>query len=234
MKAKDTVLRGSKSAYVRAAKGLAVVTGGGSVPDRDHRVRHWAASLSRVHDSLAIAELDVPWWTYRSIDVVEAWMAARPAPVRVFEYGSGASTLWLARRADEVHSVEHHVEFGALMRGAITADHVSLRVVPPEPAAVPRVPSGKEHHAGLDFHDYVHAIEDVPGRFDVIVVDGRAREACLELAPHHLADDGIVVFDNSWRRRYRPTIARVAGRERRLRGLTPTLPYPEQTSIITF
>ena len=80
-------------------------------PDRDRRFKHWMTSLTRVHDSLAIAELGVPWWTYRSIDVVDAWLVGRPRPIRVFEYGSGASTLWLADRADEVISIEHHVGF---------------------------------------------------------------------------------------------------------------------------
>ena len=53
-------------------------------------LRHW------VHDPLALAELGVPWWTYRAIDIVDAWLTAHVSPVRVFEYGSGASTIWLA------------------------------------------------------------------------------------------------------------------------------------------
>jgi hypothetical protein len=68
----------------------------GAPPHRDRRLKHWLTSLTRVHDSLAIAELGVPWWTYRAIDVVDAWMLGRARPIRVFEYGSGASTLWLA------------------------------------------------------------------------------------------------------------------------------------------
>ena len=65
-------------------------------PSRDDRLKHWVVSLTKVHDFKAIAELGVPWWTYRAIDVVDAWLSARPHPIRVFEYGSGASTLWLA------------------------------------------------------------------------------------------------------------------------------------------
>ena len=52
-------------------------------PDRRHRVRHWLTSLTRVHDSLAIAELDVPWWTYSAIDAADAWLRARRRPIRV-------------------------------------------------------------------------------------------------------------------------------------------------------
>ena len=40
-------------------------------PPRDHRLRHWAYSLTRAHDSIGISELDVPWWTYGAIDAVE-------------------------------------------------------------------------------------------------------------------------------------------------------------------
>jgi hypothetical protein len=48
-----------------------------------------------------------------------------------------------------------------------------------------------------------------------------------------LADGGIIVFDNTLRTRYRRAIERSAVKERRFMGLTPTLPYPDQTSILT-
>lgn len=234
MGTRQNALHGAKQGYVRLAKVAAGAMGSADhLPDRDQRLKHWMVSLPRVHDSLAIAELDVPWWTYRSIDVVDAWLSARPAPVSVYEYGSGASTMWLAQRCARIDSVEHHAGFAEMMRGALPQDTVSLRTVEPTASDAPRIPSGKEGHEGLDFYDYVHSIEDADGPFDVIVIDGRAREACLEVAASHLKSDGIIIFDNSWRRRYRRTIEQFSGRERRLRGLTPTLPYPEQTSILT-
>ncbi|HST48116.1 class I SAM-dependent methyltransferase [Jatrophihabitans sp.] len=203
-------------------------------PSRDRRTRHWLYSLTRAYDSLAIAELDVPWWTYRAIDVVEAWLAAHPRPVRVFEYGSGASTLWLAKRAEEVHSVEHHREFGEHLRGSLAPlANVEFRIVEPVPSATPVVGSHKEGAAGLDFAGYVASIDDVAGEFSLIVIDGRAREACLERARHRLAPGGMIVFDNTRRRRYREAIQRSGLVERRLAGLTPTLPYPDQTSLLT-
>ncbi len=203
-------------------------------PGRDRRLRHWIHSLTRVHDSLAMAELDVPWWTYRSIDVVEAWLAAHPRPIRVFEYGSGSSTLWLARRVDELHSVEHHAGFAEHIRPALEQyANIDFHVVEPLKSATPAVPSAKEGHAGLDFADYVATIDKVGGSFDLIVIDGRAREACLVAAIPRLAPGGIIVYDNSRRARYRRAIAAADVTERRLRGLTPTLPYPDQTSVLT-
>lgn len=202
-------------------------------PPLERRWRHWAYSLTLVHDSRALAELDVPWWTYGAIAQVENWLLARAEPARVFEYGSGASTVWLARRAGQVQSVEHHAGFADHMH-AVLAKHsnASVRVVEPVRRAHPAVPSGKEGHESLDFADYVGAIDDETGTFDLVVIDGRARSACLEAAVGRLAEDGLIVFDNSRRRRYREAIRCSGLDESVLRGLTPTLPYPEQTSLL--
>ncbi len=232
-------LRRAKTAYADGARHtgnaltrLGVI--GSQPPTRDQRLKHWAYSLTRVHDSLAIAELDVPWWTYRAIDVVESWLASRARPIRVFEYGSGASTLWLAKRTDEVHSVEHHRGFGEHIAPTVTGvGNVDLSIVEPAASAAPAVPSAKEGHAGLDFADYVATIDKVGGEFSLIVIDGRAREACLAAAIRHLSPDGIIVFDNTRRARYRRAIAASGLAEQRLRGITPTLPYPDQTSILS-
>lgn len=202
-------------------------------PPRRQRVRHWLMSLTRVHDSVGIAELGVPWWTYSSIDAVEAWLRARRRPIRVFEFGSGASTLWLAQRTDEVHTVEHHAGFAARMREEFARHpNISLRHVEAPASDRPRVPSGKSGSKGFDFADYVTTIDRVGGTFDLIVIDGRAREACLRASIPHLASDGLIVYDNSRRRRYRRAIEESGLTERRLAGLTPTLPYPEQTSLL--
>jgi hypothetical protein len=236
---KSDLIYRAKTAYAAGARqaGRALSKAGvlgNDAPDRDRRWRHWAYSLTKVHDSLAIAELDVPWWTYRAIDVVDAWLAAHPHPIRVFEYGSGASTLWLARRADEVHSVEHHASFAEHIRPTLARyPNIDFHVVEAVKSSTPAVPSAKEGHAGLDFADYVATIDKVGGSFDLIVIDGRAREACLTAALPRLAADGIIVYDNSRRARYERAIAAAGVHERRLRGLTPTLPYPDQTSVLT-
>jgi hypothetical protein len=202
-------------------------------PDREQRARHWLQTLPHVYDSSALARFDVPWWTYRAIDVVETWLAARPAPARVFEFGSGASTLWLARRSGEVHSVEHDAGFAESIRPRLSAfQNVVLHVEPPVESSSPQASSAVEDYADLDFTSYVSTIDAVDGEFDLVVIDGRARHACLERAVPRIADGGMIVFDNSRRQRYRDAIARSGLHEQVLRGLTPTLPYPEQTSLL--
>jgi Methyltransferase domain len=229
----------AKHGYVRGMQhGARTLTRLGALPDepppRDHRYRHWLYSLPRVHDAAGLIALDVPWWTYRAIDIVESWLHACGGSARVFEWGAGASTSWLAARAGSVDSVEHDAGFAAGL-SALTSgrDNVDVRLVAPVPSPRPVVGSAKPGFAGLDFAEYVAAIDDVPGEFDLIVVDGRARAACLARAVPRLAAGGMVVFDNSRRRRYRPAITCSGLYERRLRGLTPTLPYPDQTSVLT-
>ena len=235
---KASAIGALKQLYANSAQGIGRVLNKVGIldddpPARSHRLRHWAYSLTRAHDSIGISKLDVPWWTYKAIDEVEAWLSPR-AGVRVFEWGSGASTIWLAKRASEVHSVEHHADFGRMIQEQLAeTPHATLDIVEPEPSEHPEIGSAKEGHGKLDFTRYVRHIDSVGGTFDLIVIDGRAREACLLAALPHLADDGIIVFDNTMRRRYRKAIAAAPVVERALRGLTPTLPYPDQTSIIT-
>lgn len=233
------VLGTLKNGYAGAARGLGKGLTAAHVlpedaPPRSSRLRHWAYSLTKVHDAVGMAALDVPWWTYSAIDEVDRWLAARTPPASVFEYGSGASTVWLARRAGSVRSVEHHRAFGESMRSTIDRhDNAELLIVPPEPAAQPAIGSHKEGYRGQDFTAYVQSIDATDEPYDLVVVDGRAREACLAAALRHLSPGGVVVFDNTLRRRYARAIrATPAISERRFVGLTPTLPYPDCTSVI--
>lgn len=200
------------------------------------RAATWTASLFAIHDVDGLRRLDVPWWTFDSADRVAARLAEHPG-ARVFEWGSGASTLWLAARAGEVHSVEHHAGWAEVLAPRLPAN-VGLRLVEPLATPTPAVPSAKPGHADLDFGDYVAAIDDVPGDFDVVVIDGRAREACLARAVDRLAPGGVIVFDNVDRQRYVAAIDRVlAGAGERFtltmtRGLTPALPYPTRTALL--
>jgi hypothetical protein len=196
------------------------------------RLATWLVSLFAIHDVDGLGRLDLPWWTFDSADQVAAHLREHPE-ARVFEWGSGASTLWLAARAGSVHSVEHHAGWAAQLSARLP-ENVTLRVVEPEVSATPSVPSAKTGHAGLDFAAYVAAIDDLAGTFDVVVIDGRAREACLARAVERLAPEGVIVFDNVDRRRYVEAIDTVSDRlvMTMTRGLTPALPYPTRTALL--
>jgi hypothetical protein len=196
----------------------------------DHRTVHWIRSQFAVYSIEDLVALDTPWWTYKAIDEVQAWLAWRDN-TRVFEWGSGASTVWLQQRVTEVISVEHDQNFAPMVRPFLGAN-AKLLDRPGVRSFNPKIASEKPGFTDLDFESYVHAIDDLSGNFDMIVIDGRARSECLALAIPRLNQGGLIVFDNSRRRRYREAIASAPLRLNRTRGLTPASPYPTETSLL--
>lgn len=200
-----------------------------------NRLGHWVQSLFAIYDIDDLVRLDVPWWTYDAIEQVAAFLASRPGAT-VFEYGSGASTVWLAKRAGHVTSVDHDADWVARLQPRLAAlGNVTLELVAPDAVTDedPRFHSAKNGGShGRSFRDYVESIARASGPFDLIVIDGRARSACLAEAARHLADDGLIVFDNSHRHRYHNAL-RDCGLVRTVtRGLVPSLPYPDETTLL--
>lgn len=194
----------------------------------------WARSLLAVYDLHDLIALDVPWWTYESAELVERFLAGRP-DARVLEWGSGASSVWLASRAGSVTSIEHDPEWAEQI-GPVLPANAQVVAVPPTLASQSEAPirSAKKGFEGLDFRDYVEGIDRQHGDFDLVVVDGRAREACLERAVDRLAPGGLIVVDNVERARYRAAIDRIGTRVsvHWTSGLTPSLPYPTRTALL--
>jgi len=174
----------------------------------------WSASLLAIHDIERMIALGLPWWNVAATREVAGFLRARPK-ARVFEYGAGASTIWLAHHADSVVSVEHHAEW-----------HQRLT------KEVEHFPNIQLQHRELDGDGYIGAIDAADGPFDLIIVDGRRRTECLARAIPHLARGGIILLDDSGRSRYRGAIQNCGLKERRYFGRSYCVPYPDFTSIL--
>ena len=223
-----------KTTYVEMVRAAAVPLRATGLLDRLQRspqgsFRFWLGSQFAIYDAVQLARMDVPWWSFPAIRVVDRWLAQR-GDTRAFEYGSGASTAWLARRCRKVVSTEHEADFMRLVASQIEGENVELRLAEPVPSNAPRIRSGRKGYSRFDFSAYVDTIGN--DRYDLIVVDGRAREACLERALRQLADGGLIVFDNSERARYAAGLAQVRLPMRRYRGWAPALPYRSETTLI--
>ncbi len=196
----------------------------------DRRWAHWARSQFAIYDFEDLAALDSPWWSYDSIDEVDAWLGDR-TDIRAFEWGSGASTIWLLKRVDELISIEHDAEFANSVRD-ISGVGENLLTIEPTTSSNPAIPSGRKGHDGLDFSDYVNAIDRFDGSFDLICIDGRARTDCLRKGLERLAPGGIVVFDNSDRERYASALNDNELQIETHRSWAPALPTKSSTSIV--
>ena len=230
----------TRSAYVSTMRKARTVADKVGLLDRlsrsNTRRAQYLRSMFAIYDARELATLDVPWWSYPAIDRVDAVLAGRGDRTRVLEFGAGASTAWLARRCREVHSVEHDLEFADEIAPLLAQyDNVTLHkvAVPTAVEGRPSVRSNRRGHEHLDFAPYVAMVEQIGGTFDLVVVDGRARVASLSAAVPHLADDGVVVFDNASRAEYKSGIAASGLHAEYLRGLAPSLPYPSTTALLT-
>jgi hypothetical protein len=182
----------------------------------------WVAGLDK--NSTPPAE---PWWPRKAIGLVEAGL--RPG-ARVFEFGSGRSTLWFAAHGAEVVSVEHDRAWYELVSG----------MLPPGPTLLLREPAsagaiGSEAAPGQFFDAYVSAIDEHPDdTFDLVVVDGRARVACGMAAIRKVRPGGRLLLDDSQRERYKPLLDTLKDWPRvDARGLKPREISVMQTSIWT-
>ena len=188
-----------------------------------------------IYDIEDLSSLDLPWWNLASIRQIDAILAGKPG-ARVFEWGSGASTLWLARRAAAVTSIEHDALWYTEMQARTKAlPHIDLRLVTPDAPDKydARYRSERLGWRGRSFAGYVREIERTEGLYDLVVIDGRARTACLEAALPRLAPGGYIVFDNSARKRYSRRIATSHLVTRTFRGLTACLPYVDETMLLS-
>ena len=195
-----------------------------------NREAHWWLSLFAIHDIDAMIELDVPWWSYTAIESVSTFLAKLPN-AHVFEYGSGASTIWLAKRAQHVTSIEHDADwFEIILDRSKTFPNIDLKLIKPDDKYNNNY--GSQKATGQSFLKYVTEIENVGGLFDLIVIDGRSRVSCLQHALRHITPGGMIVFDNSDRKEYKDHISAANGQIHTYRGRAPALPYLNQTTVI--
>jgi predicted O-methyltransferase YrrM len=157
--------------------------------------------------------MPIPWYTYAATDYLVKMIRN---DMSVFEYGSGSSTLWWALRVERVVSVEHDPKWYRLI--------------------------GKQLPSNVEYHhiplvrggEYCRKIGEYKNEFDVIVIDGRDRNNCIANGIDALRDGGMIVFDNSERKRYAPALNLLHTRrfsETHFFGPGPVCEYEWRTSI---
>ncbi|MBX3728486.1 MAG: class I SAM-dependent methyltransferase [Candidatus Sumerlaeia bacterium] len=174
----------------------------------------------------------LPWISIPAI----AWLEQTIRPEwQAFEYGAGGSTVFLLQRLARVVSVEHDGEWLASVRERLspeTATRADLRHAPPQPGDDPATASTVPAYRGMNFRNYVSMIDEfADATFDLVLVDGRARNACVRAAWPKVRPGGWLVLDNSERPKYRDALAHLAPHPRHdFPGLSPYQYDPTRTS----
>lgn len=114
----------------------------------------------------------IPWYTYPTIEYLEGLDFTGS---KILEFGSGASSIWWAERAESVLAIEHDKEwFSTSAKNSRT----NLKTVLAENES-----------------EYLTAASG--GKFDVVIIDGIYRHHCARIVSDILAVNGLVILDNS-------------------------------------
>ncbi len=163
--------------------------------------RHLAAWLrSSFRDDFPM-RARIPWLTF---DAVDRLAALDLRGKRVFEWGSGGSTLFFLDRGAHVTSVEHDASWQARL-APLVGDAVDLRLIESEPGGGgdPADPDAYVSSEGPRYERYARAAEEVPDQsLNVALVDGRARPSCIKHAVPKLRHGGLLVVDDAARPHY--------------------------------
>lgn len=173
-------------------------------------IRKWFTSLFyfRLYRKL---HPDRPWYMPKANRFLDSKM---PNIHRVFEYGSGDSSLWFSNRVKEYIAVEHDQVWYSKVTQLLAAKNLTN-------AKIHFVPDDNDDlnydwqnnwqyynllkHApdGPKYRNYMASIDQYPDRyFDCIVIDGRARVGCLLHSRSKLSENGIIILDDSARYYY--------------------------------
>jgi len=153
----------------------------------------------------------LPWLAPDSIKVIEALINGGKG----LEFGSGRSTLYFSGRLDELYSIEHHQAWYEKVHDMLQSKGVAntkLKLIQPN-EELPEIHLTSEDQFFMTqeqypikdsaFKDYTNAANEFEEEsLDFILIDGRARKSCALNAIDKLKKGGLMILDNSERKRY--------------------------------
>jgi predicted O-methyltransferase YrrM len=136
-------------------------------------------------------DLGLPWWSFRAIKQADHLLVGK----RIFEYGTGGSTLRFAKIATEIVSVEDDPEWLEVVRKRLRREkifNVELRFHPFD----------FRHPINFESSDYIGAVDT--SEWDVVIIDGqdwtfKERLACFRRAEPKMKSGSIIILDDFWR-----------------------------------
>lgn len=151
-------------------------------------------------------EDEIPWITFGAIH----WLKRKiKKHHRLFEWGSGGSTMFLSKRVKTLNTIEHDEGWFHQVKNALIQknnSNVDLRLVQPS-KKIQRTKevftSSSPDYINSDFTRYCTSIDQFDYEyFDGVLVDGRARVGCVQKAISKVKPGGFILLDNSERQTY--------------------------------
>ena len=129
----------------------------------------------------------VPWLTRQAVEILEERL--KPSDIGL-EWGSGRSTLWFARKVAHLTSIEHNEYWYNRVKNLLSdkgIENVELLF-----AALEAKGQGQPEYIRI-------AAERPKASFDFVLIDGRLRDQCTEIALQLIKPGGILIIDDAAR-----------------------------------
>ncbi|MBD2484159.1 glycosyltransferase family 92 protein [Planktothrix sp. FACHB-1365] len=127
----------------------------------------------------------VPLWAPEAVGKISEFLMGRPG-AKILEFGSGGSTIWLSSYDVELISIEHDQSWFYALQSKLEEQTISnVRLVFREKPYFRIADEFPDHH------------------FDLILVDGRDRNDCIQASLKKVKNGGLLVLDDAQRTRYR-------------------------------
>lgn len=117
----------------------------------------------------------IPWYTYPAIEYISQFDYSDK---KIFEYGTGYSSMYWAKRSKKVVSIEDNVQWFEKFKTEFKAENWQMRYCDEK----------------MGYEDTIFQDNE---KYDVIVVDGKRRAECAANAVKALADGGMIILDDS-------------------------------------
>jgi len=127
----------------------------------------------------------IPLWAPEAVGKISEFLMGRPK-AKVLEFGSGGSTIWLSSYDVDLISIEHDQTWFSALQSKLEEQKIS--------------------NVSLLYREkpYFKIADEFPDHhFDLILVDGRDRNECIQASLKKVKNGGLLVLDDAQRTRYR-------------------------------
>lgn len=137
-----------------------------------------------------------PWLVKEAIAFIDRFLELKQGEGVILEFGSGNSTLWFAKRGKQVITVEQSKNWADKLKQIIKNEGLK----------------------NIDIYlregeNYADCSLFSKEAFDLVLVDGKNRKQILKQIDFYLKRGGLLVLDDSARKKYRSDIERFSSWE---------------------
>jgi len=173
-----------------------------------YKIKYFTPWHHSVTASKGLISDRLPWMPYEAIHHLNSLCTKSS---KVFEFGSGGSSLFFLSRVGQIYSVEHDVDWLNLVSKEVKVSSKSnnwIGLLAPASKVnhgnlLGIYKSTDEKFADFSFKDYCSQIDAYPDDYwDLILIDGRSRVGCFAHSTSKVKIDGYIILDNSEREEY--------------------------------